>query len=274
MERNIKLLIAYDGTNFHGWQRQPGLRTVQGELESAARRVLRHEVNLRGSGRTDAGVHARGQVANFKTTTDIPADNLRRAIGSRLPLDICVRHAQEVHPDFDSVSSAVSKLYRYRVHNTPHRPTDRFSQRYCYHYWHKLDVERMRAGARAFVGTMDFSSMAAAGCVRESMVRTVLRCDVHAHLGEVRVDVQGKGFLYNQVRIMVGTLLEVGRGHWPVERVAEILAACDRNQAGPTVPPQGLSMQWVEYPASLLRPLGVSIEQAVAVDDCGDAVIE
>ena len=256
MERNIKLLIAYDGTDFHGWQRQPGLRTVQSEIEDAARRIVRHPVTIRGSGRTDAGVHARGQVANFVTTCNIPVHNLYLALGSRLPAEISLREASEAHPGFVASSSALSKLYRYSLYNSKKRPVDRLRQRYCYHCWHELDVERMRAAASHFLGEMDFSAMASAGCLRQSMVRTVLRCDVHRHLSELRVEVEGTGFLYKQVRNMVGTLIEIGRGHWPVEKVPEILASRQRRQAGPTAPAQGLCLEWVRYPAHLLKPPG------------------
>ena len=254
MERNIRLLISYDGTDFHGWQDQPGLRTVQGVIEAIAVRVVRHPMGIRGSGRTDAGVHARGQVANFKTTCTIPTENLRRAIQSRLPADISLRRADEVHLDFFATASAASKLYRYRIHNRPQRPVDRHVQRYVYHCWHALDVDRMRSAAVHFIGEMDYSAMAGAGCVRESMVRRVLRCDVHRHYDEIRIDVEGTGFLYNQVRNMVGTLIEIGRGRWEPERLATILAGCDRRDAGPTAPARGLCLQWVRYPAELLRP--------------------
>ena len=254
MERNLRLLIAYDGTDFHGWQRQPELRTIQGEIEQAAQRVVRHPVALRGSGRTDAGVHARGQVANFLTTCGIPADNLRRAIGSRLPRDISLRELDEVHRDFAASASALSKLYRYTLFNSPRRPVDRMQQRYCYHCWHQLDLGRLAAAAAHFVGDMDFSAMASAGCVRQSMVRTVYRCDVHKRLDEIRIDVEGNGFLYNQVRNMVGTLIEVGRGRWPVDKIPTILAGMDRSQAGPTAPANGLCLCWVRYPAHLLTP--------------------
>jgi tRNA pseudouridine38-40 synthase len=260
MERNIKLHIAYDGTHFHGWQHQPSLRTVQGEIEEITRRVARHPLTVRGSGRTDAGVHARGQVANFRTTCDIPVENLRRAIGSRLPRDISVIDVHEVHADFVASASASSKLYRYRIYASAARPVENMAQRYCYHCWRPLDVARMREAARHFVGTMDFSAMASAGCERETKVRTVLRCDVHRHLEEIRVDVEGTGFLYNQVRNMVGTLIEIGRGHWPVERLPEILAGKARSAAGPTAPAQGLCLQWVRYPAHLLSPAPASSE--------------
>ncbi len=255
MERNIKLLIAYDGTEFHGWQHQPGLRTVQGEIEDVARRVIRHPLSIKGSGRTDAGVHARGQVANFKTTSTIPTDNIRRAIGSRVGNDVCILDAHEVHPDFVASASASSKLYEYRIYNRRRRPVCLQQQRYCYHCWTDLDIEQMRQGAVHFIGTMDYSAMAGAGCVRESMVRTVLRCDIHRHLDEVRVAVHGRGFLYNQVRNMVGTLIEIGRGHWEPERLRDILASRDRRNAGPTAPACGLTLEWVEYPKELLRPI-------------------
>jgi len=258
MERNLKMVVAYDGTDFNGWQRQPGMRTVQGELEAAAQRVLRHPFAIRGSGRTDSGVHARGQVANVHTSCTIPSANLRHAIGGRLPDDISLLDVSDVHPDFDAITSATSKCYRYRIHNNSRRPVDRLSQRYTYHCWHALDVERMHMAAFHFIGTMDFSAMAGAGCERKTMVRTVLRCDVHRHLDEIRVDVVGKGFLYHQVRNMAGTLIRIGRGHWPIDKLPEILESKDRRHAGPTAPARGLSLQWVQYPAHLLQPPAVT----------------
>ena len=254
MERTFYMLLAYDGTDFHGWQSQPGLRTVQGVLEESLQRVARHRVELVGSGRTDAGVHAAGQVASFVTICPLPPDRLRYAIGARLPEDVAVVALREVSPEFHATRSAVSKLYRYRIHNTPHRPVEQLTQRYTYHYWRKLDLHKMRTASRHFIGEMDFSAMAARGGERESMVRTVLRCDIRRREREVRISVEGKGFLYNQVRNMVGTLLEVGRGRWEPDRVREILAGKERAQAGPTVPARGLSLQWVRYPAELMNP--------------------
>jgi tRNA pseudouridine38-40 synthase len=252
MERNVRLLLSYDGTEFHGWQRQPGFRTVQGVLEENLRRVLRHPVRLIGSGRTDAGVHAIGQVANVLTSCTIPSDRLRHAIGSRLPHDLCVREATDVSPKFHANQSSLSKLYRYRIFATFDRPVTRLVQRYAYHFWERIDVDAMRAAARHFVGEMDFTSMAAARCVRATMVRRVLRCDVVRCDPEITVDVEGTGFLYNQVRNMVGTLIEVGRGRWSPDRVRDVLAACDRTQAGPTAPAHGLTLRWVRYPPELL----------------------
>lgn len=247
MPRNIRLLIAYDGTDFHGWQMQPGLRTVQDVIEQAVRRVVRHQVTVVGSGRTDAGVHAAGQVANFASTCDIPCDNLRRAIGSRLPKDVSLLRVDEVPPSFRACSSPVSKQYRYTIFNTASRPVEHLRQRYVYHFWHPLDVDLMREAAAMLVGTHDFAAFASKGSERESTVRTVRGIAITRRFEEVHIDVEGTGFLYNQVRNMVGTLIEIGRGHWAPARAAEILAGCDRSKAGPTAPARGLCLQWVGY---------------------------
>lgn len=262
MERNVRLLLSYDGTEFHGWQSQPGLRTVQDVITQSVRRVVRHLVHLTASGRTDAGVHAAGQVANFSTDCLLSMEKMRSAVGSRLPKDVSVRGARVVSAEFHARRSTESKLYRYRIHNTADRPVSHLAQNYCYHFWDPLDVDRMQEAAVLFVGTMDFRAMAAAGCERETMVRTILRCDVHRHLDEVRIDVEGTGFLYNQVRNMVGTMIEVGRGRWAPEYVSEILAGGDRSKAGPTAPARGLCLQWVRYPAELLWPDGAGAGRA------------
>lgn len=269
MPRNVRLLLAYDGTEFHGWQRQPGQRTVQESLEQAARRVARHQVLINGAGRTDAGVHAQGQVANFETTCSIPCDKLGKAIGSRLPKDISIRHVREMPLSFRSSRDAVCKLYRYRIHNDPQRPVEELTHRYVYHFWHPLDLSRMRAAARLMVGERDFIAFASSGSARETTVRTVLGVQVYRHFQEVRVDVEGTGFLYNQVRNMVGTLIEIGRGHWAPEFVTEILESRDRSLAGPTAPARGLCMQWVRYDLPTLfaaAELVSSTEAAPGVD--------
>lgn len=247
------MLTAFDGTDFHGWQAQPGVRTVQEVLQGAVVRVVRHPVVLYGSGRTDAGVHAAGHVTSFRTTHRMPVDRMIHAIGSRLPKDLSIREVRSVHPEFHATTSATSKLYRYRLFATHRRPVNQLAQRYAYHVWHKLDVDRLRDGARHFVGTMDFTAMAATGTVRTTMVRTVIRCDIDRHGDEIRMDVEGDGFLHHQVRNMVGTLIEVGRGHWEPDYVREIIDGCDRSKGGPTAPAHGLSLQWVKYPGWLLR---------------------
>jgi tRNA pseudouridine38-40 synthase len=254
MERTILMRVAYDGTDFHGWQHQPEMRTVQNVLEQALRRVVRHQVYVVGCGRTDAGVHAAGHADQFVTTCELDTDRMRRAIGSRLPKDLTILALREVHPGFHARRSAISKLYRYRVYNAPGRPVEHKARRFTYHFWHPLDVDRMHAAAQHFVGERDFTAMAAAGTVRESMVRRVMRCDVERHLDEIRIDVEGTGFLYKQVRNMVGTLTNVGRGQWEPQRVAEVLESRDRTAAGPTAPARGLCMQWVRYPPDTLVP--------------------
>ncbi len=254
MHRNICFHVAYDGTDFHGWQNQPGQRTVQGVLEGVIQRTVRHPVELMGSGRTDAGVHAAGQVANFRTSCELECGKLHHSIASRLDKDVSIFEVRDVHADFHATLGAESKLYQYRIFNSQHRPVERFVQRYAYHYWKPLDLGPMREAAAHFVGEKDFSSMTAAGGERECMVRTVFRCEVERHVDEIRIDVEGSGFLFRQVRNMVGTLLNVGRGAWPPDRVAEILAAKDRTKAGPTAPALGLCLQWVRYPLHLLSP--------------------
>lgn len=254
VERTIALWVAYDGTEFHGWQNQLDLRTVQSVLEDALRRVVRHPVHLIGSGRTDAGVHAAGHVSGFVTSCELDAVRLRHSVGSRLPKDMSLIALKDVHPLFHATRSAISKLYRYRIHNTTGRPVEHFTQRYTYHFWHPLDVERMRAAGMHFIGEQDFAAMAAKGGCHETTIRKVLRCDIERQGDEIRIDVVGTGFLYKQVRTMVGTLVNVGRGLWGPNRVAEILQSGDRANAGPTVPARGLCLQWVRYPPELLSP--------------------
>jgi len=267
MRRNIRLVLAYDGTDFHGWQKQPGMRTVQEEVSRVIQIVVRHPVTLNGSGRTDAGVHAAGQVANFETTSHVPAENLRRAVGCRLPIDLTLRQVSEAPLGFRSTRDAVSKLYRYRIHNHPDRPMYPQRQRYTYHFWTPLDVERMQQGADRLVGQHDFAAFATKGTPKTTTVRTVLRFDVYRRGREVRIDVEGTGFLYNQVRNMVGTLVEIGRGHWQPDHADEILASKDRSQAGPTLPARGLCLQWVRY--DMTQPIICEHENAeVAEPDC------
>ena len=244
--RNIKIIIAYDGSAYHGWQIQiPSLPTVQGTLKAAIERVVRHPVILHGTSRTDAGVHAAGQVGNFLTDRDLPTDRLRLAINSRCPPDICIRHACEVPEDFHASFSATSKLYRYRVYNSLSRPTHLVNK--CYHYWRNLDVEKMSQAARLLLGRHDFAAFASSSDNRGSTERELFRCNLYRQGPDIFFDLQGDGFLYNMVRNIVGTLLEIGRGHWPVQRIPQILASRDRSQAGPTTPPAGLTLQWVKY---------------------------
>lgn len=246
--RNIKLVIAYDGSAYHGWQRQAeGIDTIQLRIEQAARDVVRHRVVAFGAGRTDAGVHAAGQTANFRTTSfAVPLEGLRRAMNSRLPDDIVVVSAAQVDESFHASRSAIGKTYRYRICTGALRPVERARQ--TYHYWRPLDIEAMREAARRFVGRHDFRGLATSSDEREDTIRTVRACNVAPAADEIHITVEGDGFLYNMVRNIVGTLVEIGRGHWPIERVDLILASCDRTLAGPTAPAAGLILMTVHYP--------------------------
>ncbi len=245
--RNLKLVIAYNGAAYHGWQRQiEGFITVQECVENAAARVVRHPVTVSGAGRTDAGVHAAGQVANFRTTNfRIPLVGLRRAMNSRLPADIAVLSAEVVPDNFHASRSAVGKTYRYRILVAPQRSVERHNL--VYHFWRPLEVEPMRQAAMRLVGTHDFRGLATSSDQRDNTVRTIFRCDVAADGDEIHVTVQGNGFLYNMVRNIVGTLIEIGRGRWQPSQIDQILATRDRANAGPTAPPQGLSLICVHY---------------------------
>lgn len=250
--RNIKLVVAYDGSAYHGWQRQAdGLDTVQLRLEQAAGRVMGHPVIVAGAGRTDAGVHAAGQVANFHTPNfSVPLLNIRRAINSKLPRDIAIRSAIEAPANFHASRSAIGKTYRYRIHVAPERPV--MIAREVYHYcWRLLDIDAMRAAAARLVGRHDFRGFASSAEERDNTIRHVWRCDVAEEGNEIHVTVEGGGFLYNMVRNIVGTLMEIGRGLWTPDRVDLVLATTDRSQAGPTAPAEGLSLIAVHYPPGM-----------------------
>ena len=245
--RNLKLVIAYNGSAYHGWQRQgAGVDTVQQRLEAAAVRVLRHPLCVRGCSRTDAGVHAEGQVATIRTTNQaVPTVGMRRAINSRLPRDIVVRSIVEVPAEFDASRGAAGKTYRYRLHTGPVRPVHLAGL--VWHYWRPVDIEPMRRAAGLLVGRHDFRGLASSAEDRKTTVRTIFRCDVARVGGEIHFTVQGDGFLYNMVRNIVGTLVEIGRGRWEPGRITEIIESRDRRDAGPTAPPDGLTLMCVHY---------------------------
>ncbi len=245
--RNIKMVIAYNGAAYHGWQRQAaGIDTVQERIEQAAIQVLRHPLALHGAGRTDAGVHASGQVANFYSPNwSIPLNGMRRAINSRLPADIAIRSASEAPQKFHASRSAIGKTYRYRIYTGPLRPVELAGQ--VLHHWRDLDIERMQAAARRLVGTHDFVGLATSADQRDNTVRTIFRCQVARVGPEIQVSVRGDGFLYNMVRNIVGTLMEIGRGRWGPRQIDTIIETRDRRQGGPCVLPDGLTLVCVHY---------------------------
>jgi tRNA pseudouridine38-40 synthase len=251
-----KLTLAYDGTNFHGWQKQRRpdgevLRTVQEVLEQAVRDVVREPVILVGASRTDAGVHARGQVAAFTSTREIPLDRLPRAINGKLPDDVQVGRAEIVAEDFDPIRDASAKAYRYRIaHSCAHDARRPLFDRHLTSWTpYRLDPGRMRDAAQRLVGTHDFASFTRLHHGRDSTVRAVFSCDVtptSAH--RLRIDISGNGFLHNMIRIIAGTLIDVGRGKWEPDDIDRILAARSRAAAGATFTPEGLCLMQIKYP--------------------------
>jgi len=248
--RSIKLTLAYDGTAYAGWQVQPGRKTVQGVLEAALEQVTGQSIRVVASGRTDAGVHALGQVASFQTKSRLAADVFARAMNAELPHDVAVLAAVDVPEGFHALRDAVRKRYRYVIHDGPVR--DVFRRRYCWQHHGRLDAEAMDRAARLLLGRHDYSSFQSSGAERQTSVRTIHEIAVwrgqggDAHV--ITLAVEADGFLYNMVRAIVGTLVEVGRGARSESWVGEVLAAADRGAAGPNAPPQGLFLVRVDYP--------------------------
>lgn len=243
--RNIKLLISYDGTDFSGWQRQPDRRTVQQDLEETIGRLTGVVPVTNASGRTDAGVHALGQVVHFYTASKYSPEVFVKALNATLPPDIRVKNAWDQPQAFHSTFDAVSKLYRYVIDNGA--IANPFQLRYSYHVHQKLDVAAMHRGGQSLKGRHDFHSFETNWPNRTSSVRTITHVAVSRMGDFVWVDAEADGFLYNMVRTIAGTLILVGLGRWPESRVAEALLAEDRQAAGPTAPPQGLFMVRVRY---------------------------
>lgn len=245
--RNLKLTICYEGTDFAGWQVQPGQRTIQSEIEAALAAVEGSPVKIHGSGRTDAGVHALGQVASLELENPIPLKNLQKALNCRLPPAIRILAIEEVAPDFHARYSAVAKTYEYRWWREEVCPP--FERRCVWHHPYPLDEEAMIRAAPLFEGEQDFRSMATNnGADLLTTVRTIYSSQLERIGPRLIYRVRGSGFLYNMVRNIVGTLLEVGRGNLSPDAVADVLAARNRSAAGPTAPAVGLFLVQVEYP--------------------------
>lgn len=238
-------MIGYDGTDFHGFQRQKGLRTVQEELERTLTILLGHTVSVKAAGRTDAGVHAEGQVVSFWTNCPIPTDRLPVVLNSLLPPDIVAKKAEEVGPDFHPRFSAVSRVYRYLIDNRP--VPSALLRRYSWHIPEPLDLEAVKIAAKFLVGVHDFASFHASGSNLGSTVREMKRIRITKRNGVIAVTMEANAFLYHMARIIVGTLVDIGLGQRPPDEMNTVLAARDRSAAGKTAPPHGLCLVQVKY---------------------------
>ncbi len=243
--RNIKLIMEYDGTNYHGWQIQKNAVTVQECIENAIKKLTGVRPKLSGCGRTDTGVHALNYVCSFKTESQIGCDRFPYAINRFLPEDIVCKEAQEMPEDFDAHKSAVGKTYIYKIQNSQY--PDVFQNNRAWYYRYDLDVEKMQKAAKSFLGTHDFIGFAAAGFTVKTTVRTINAINVKKDGDLIIISISGNGFLYNMVRIIAGTLVFVGNGKIDGEKMDEIIASCDRKRAGITAPPHGLYLSEVYY---------------------------
>lgn len=243
--RNILITLEYDGTNYHGWQKQKNARTIQEVIEDSIKKLTGEKVNLTGSGRTDAGVHALGQKANFKTNCTIPVANFSFAMNSVLPQDIRVVGCQEVPLEFHSRYDAERKKYLYRIYNNLF-PTAIY-RNYSYFTYEELNIEAMKKGAVYLVGEKDFTAFCSSGSGVKSKIRRIYLLDIIKNGKTIDIIIEANGFLYNMVRIISGTLLEVGKRRIRPQDVKKILDKKDRQFAGSTLPPQGLFLEKVYY---------------------------
>lgn len=244
--RNLRLLLSYDGSRYRGWQRLPGQEmTIQGKLETALSRILGEQIEVVGSGRTDAGVHALGQVANFHCQSSLSCQEILSQLRRYLPEDIGIRSCMEAGPRFHARLNAKAKTYVYRVWNSETPCV--FDRRYVYQVSEPLDFAAMEEACRLFLGAHDFSAFCANGQMKKNKVREIYRFTLERAGEELRFTVRGNGFLYHMVRIMVGTVLEVGQGKRKAQEIPLLLAGEKREAAGYTVPARGLCLQEVEY---------------------------
>lgn len=243
--KRIKLVVAYDGTNYSGWQLQKNAVTIEQKLNEALSDLLQEEIVVTGASRTDAGVHSLGNVCIFDTDTRIPAEKICYALNSHLPEDIVVQDSCEVAADFHPRAGKSSKTYEYRILNRTFPDPTRRRDTYFYHF--PLDVEAMQKGAAYLEGEHDFKSFCSVHAQVESTVRTIYSCTVEKEADIIKIRVTGNGFLYNMVRIIAGTLIEVGAGKNAPEEILKMLEKADRCCAGPTAPAHGLTMIGIEY---------------------------
>ena len=243
--RNIKLIIEYDGKCFNGWQKQPNKLNIQGEIEKAIEEITGEEIDLIASGRTDAGVHSLGQTANFKTNSQIPIEKFAIAINSKLKKSIVVKSAEEVDERFHSRYSVKSKTYRYTINNS--QMGTAIYRDMEYHFPIELDIEKMQQAAKYFEGEHDFKAFKASGTSSKSSVRTIYKAKVIKEQDRIYIELTGNGFLYNMVRIISGTLLDVGIGKIDVNEIPQIIESKDRKKTGRTLPAHGLCLVKVMY---------------------------
>ena len=243
--RNIKLTIESDGKDFKGWQKQPNKLNIQGEIEKAIENITGEKVELIASGRTDAGVHAMGQVANFKTNSNMPIEKIPIAINSQVKNSIRIQNAEEVDENFHSRFNCKKKTYRYVIDNSKYGSA--IYRNISYHMPIKLDVEEMKKAIKYFEGEHDFKAFKSSGTSSKSSVRTIYKADIITEGTNIAIDLTGNGFLYNMVRIIAGTLVDVGLGKIKPDDIPEIIASKDRTKAGKTLPPHGLMLLNVVY---------------------------
>lgn len=243
--RNIKLIIEYDGKGFNGWQKQPDKLNIQGEIEKAIEEITGEKVDLTASGRTDAGVHSLGQTANFKTNSNISIEKFAKAINSKLKKSIVIKSAEEVDERFHSRYSVKSKTYRYIINNSENGTA--IYRGLEYHISNPLDYKKMNEAIKYFIGEHDFKAFKASGTSSKSSVRKILDGEVRKEGERVIIEITGTGFLYNMVRIISGTLLEVGLGKLEPSDITKIIESKERQNAGKTLPAHGLYLLKVEY---------------------------
>ncbi|MBU0683971.1 MAG: tRNA pseudouridine(38-40) synthase TruA [Candidatus Omnitrophota bacterium] len=243
--RNIKLTIAYDGTNYKGWQLQKNGTTIQGKIEEAIEKTFKKKHRIYSAGRTDSGVHAQGQIAHFKTSVPVPMNKIPSIINTVLPPDIAIKNAKKVSTDFHAQFDAKQKHYRYYILNSLKR--EAFKERYAWRVSYNLNVSLMREAAKALIGKHDFKSFQAVDKRERLSVRNIFSITVKKQKAFIVIDIKGDGFLYNMVRNIVGTLVEIGRGYFSPESMMEILKSKNRKKAGPTAPAKGLFLMEVKY---------------------------
>ncbi len=263
MNKNYKLTIAYDGSRFFGWERQPGRDTIQGKLETVLAKLTGAPADVIGAGRTDAGVHARAMVASVRLDTDLSPEEIRDYLNRYLPDAIAVREVKEAGERFHARYNALGKTYRYTCFDGPVKPV--FDRKYVTMLDFRPDLERMQRAAALLTGEHDFMSFCGNPRMKKSTVRLVDSITVERRRDRIIFTFHGTGFLQNMVRILVGTLLEIGRGRWEPEYVLDLLAARDRKLAGPTAPPEGLCLMKVDYSIKITQRCLRSPKDACAV---------